>query len=261
MKHGMLFLAAILAVPVWADESASAVLACMQANVPESLRVQELEFQTTSKDGASSLLKGRLYMEREKAGSGERRVRAMLKLSSPQNLAGAAYLVREKESGRADGMYVYLPSVKRVRRVSGSFADGGLMGTNFSYADFRLLQNSFDGAQISLEGGGEIEQRAVHRLLVRPASSEAPSYGVVRLWVDQQSCVPLKAEFEQDGAVRKRLSVPVEALQRVGAHWYAAVIEMHDEKEAIRTVLRMRGLSEAEELSGGYFDPKIFYLR
>lgn len=262
MKRAMLFLALTMAFPVSAVDTASTVLACMQANVPESLRVQEMEFETSNAAGPVSLLKGRLYLEREKTASGEKLVRAMLKMSAPQTLSGAAYLIREKDAAREDGMYVYLPSVKRVRRVNGSFADSGLMGTSFSYADFRLMQNSLDGAELVLEAADKIGERAVHRLLVRPVKSKTPTgYGVVRLWVDQQSCVPLKAEFEQGGAVRKRLSVPVEALQRSGDRWYPAMVEMQDEKEGLRTVLRMRGLSEAEKLSGGYFDAKTFYQR
>ena len=46
-----------------------------------------------------------------------------------------------------DGMFVYLPAVKRVRRVTGTFADGALMGTNFSYFDFKQLQNTFGDAR------------------------------------------------------------------------------------------------------------------
>lgn len=238
------------------------VLNCMQANVPDALRVQELEFETAAADGSVSNFKGRLYMEREPAEGDDKKVRAMLKLLSPPNLSGAAYLIREEDSGKRDGMYVYLPSVKRVRRVTGSFADSGLMGTSFSYADFRLIQNSFDGAELSLEAAETLGSRKVHRLRVHPPQSTSPSgYGDARLWVDQQSCVLLKGEFEQGGAVRKRLTVPPDALKQSGRHWYAAVIEMRDEKEGLRTTVRVRGVSPAEEISGGYFDPSTFYQR
>ena len=263
MKHLILYFGLMLAVPSWAAESAAALLACMQANVPDAVRVQELEFETSNAEGVISVVKGRLYLEREQVAAGDRLVRAMLRLDGPAKLSGAAYLVREKDGEKMDGMYVYLPSVKRVRRVTGSFADSGLMGTSFSYADFRLLQNSFDGAALSVESSEQIEKRAVHRLLVKPseARSKGSGYGNARLWVDKQTCVLLKAEFEQDGVVRKRLSVPVDALKQLDTRWYAAVVEMRDEKERIRTVLRMRNLSAPEELSGGYFDPKTFYQR
>ena len=97
-----------------ADEAAK-VLECMQGNVPTSLRVQEVEFSTSDRSGPASTLKGRLYAARELAPDGSRLVRAMLHLSAPPNLSGAAYLIREKDGDLRDGMYVYLPSVKRVR--------------------------------------------------------------------------------------------------------------------------------------------------
>ncbi len=248
--------------PAAAAGSADELVRCMQANVPDALRVQEMEFTTTAADGSDSTFKGRLYMEREPAEGDDRKVRAMLKLLSPPTLSGAAYLIREEDSGKRDGMYVYLPSVKRVRRVTGSFADSGLMGTSFSYSDFRLIQNSFDGAEITLQATETLGSRKVQRLLVQAPQTTSPSgYGNARLWVDQQSCVPIKGEFEQGGVVRKRLTVPVDALKQAGNYWYAAVIEMRDEKEGLRTIVRVRGASPAEEISGGYFDPSTFYQR
>lgn len=265
MKHGILFLALVLGVPAaWAGDAASDLVACMQANVPDSLRVQEIQFDISDGKGTSSVLKGRLYAERVPTSSGEKRVHVMLKIFSPPTLSGAAYLVREKEGANKDGMYVYLPSVKRVRRVTGNFADSGLMGTSFNYSDFRMMQNSFDDAELSLEGAGEIiDKRAVHRLLVRPAaaSQKSGSYGVARFWVDKESCVPLKAEFEQDGAVRKLMSTPASALQRSGTHWYPVSVEIRDQKLGTRTLMQIRSLSAVEDLSGGYFDPSTFYQR
>lgn len=259
-------IAMLLAGLLWlsttrAEDSVEKVLACMQANVPEALRVQEVEFVTTDGKGARSPLKGRLYAERERDAAGTRHVHAMLKLSAPQNLAGAAYLIREKDGDRRDGMYVYLPSVKRVRRVTGSFADGGLMGTSFSYADFKLLQNTFGDAEVRLEGRAEVDGRAAYLLAVKPADPAETRYSHVQVWVDTQSCVPLKAEFHEDGAVRKSLLVPVKAIQASGAQWYPSVVEMSDRKDGTHTVLRVQGLSPEEKLSGGYFDPATFYQR
>lgn len=190
---GLLGLVAVQTASAAADESAK-VLQCMRANVPTSLRVQQVEFSTADRTGVTSALKGRLYAARELTSDGGRHVRAMLQLSAPPNLSGAAYLIREKDGDARDGMYVYLPSVRRVRRVTGSIADGGLMGTSFSYADFKQLQNTFGAARATYEGTGEIDKRPMHVLAFRPADSSEGGYSLVRTWVDYQTCVPLKAE-------------------------------------------------------------------
>jgi outer membrane lipoprotein-sorting protein len=232
--------------------------------VPNALRAQDVEFTTADKNGTTSTLKGRLYAAREQTPEGSRHVRAMLTVSAPPNLAGAAYLVREKDGEAAkDGMYVYLPSVRRVRRVTGSIADGGLMGTSFSYADFKQIQNTFTGAAIAYEGTGEIDQRPVHVLTFKPADAAAGGYSLVRSWVDTKTCVPLKAEFHENKKVRKRLTTPASALKQAGDYWYPAVIEMHDLSEGLRTTLRVKSVTPDPDpgLSSATFDPKTFYQR
>lgn len=243
-----------------ADEAAK-VLECMQGNVPTSLRVQEVEFSTSDRSGPASTLKGRLYAARELAPDGSRLVRAMLHLSAPPNLSGAAYLIREKDGDLRDGMYVYLPSVKRVRRVTGSIADGGLMGTSFSYLDFKQLQNTFGGASTAYEGPGEIDKRPVHVLAFRPVDTTKGGYDLVRSWVDTKTCVPLKAEFHEGKQIRKRLISPTATLKQVDAYWYASVIEMHDLQQDLHTTLRVFAVTPGGDISGGFFDPKTFYQR
>jgi hypothetical protein len=261
---GMLLLAAGL---VWAAQPAAdeagKVLECMRKNVPSSLRAQDVEFTTADKNGVASTLKGRLYAAREQTPEGLRHVRAMLSVSSPPNLAGAAYLVREKDSDARDGMWVYLPSVRRVRRVTGSIADGGLMGTSFSYADFKQIQNTFTGAQAVYEGSAEIDRRATHILTFKPADVTAGGYTLVRSWVDQKTCVPLKAEFYENRSVRKRLTSPASSLMQAGDFWFAGLIEMQDLSDGLRTTLRVKSVTPDPEpgLSAATFDPKTFYQR
>ena len=261
---GLLLLAAGL---VWAaqpnaDKSAE-VLECMRKNVPDELRAQDVEFTTADQKGVVSTLKGRLYAAREETPEGTRHVRAMLAVSSPPNLAGAAYLVREKDSDAKDGMWVYLPSVRRVRRVTGSIADGGLMGTSFSYADFKQIQNTFTGASTVYEGAGEIEGRPTHILTFKPTDATSGGYTLVRSWVDQKTCVPLKAEFHENKKVRKRLTSPVSSLRQAGEYGYAALIEMQDLSDGLRTTLRVKSVTPDPEpaLSSATFDPKTFHQR
>lgn len=245
------------------EDQAGKVLECMRKNIPNALRAQDVEFTTADKNGVASTLKGRLYAAREQTPEGSRHVRAMLSVSAPPNLAGAAYLVREQDSDAKDGMWVYLPSVKRVRRVTGSIADGGLMGTSFSYADFKQIQNTFTGAKTVYEGTGEIDERATHVLVFKPADATAGGYTLVRSWVDQQTCVPLKAEFYENKAVRKRLTTPAGMIKQAGDYWYPGLIEMQDLSDGLRTTLRVKSVTPDPEpgLSAGTFDPKTFYQR
>jgi hypothetical protein len=262
MKRLALLLALAVAAPAQA-ESVTEILDCMRGNVPPTLRVQEIEFETTDRTGGTRTLRGRVYTQLEKTPSGGGLVRAMLKVNSPANYKGAAYLVRETEDYLNEGMYVYLPSVNRVRRVTGTFADGALLGTNFSYNDFKQLENAFVGSRASEELHGKVEDRPVHVVVFEPIphpKAPPPRYTKVRTWIDQKTCVPLKADFYEGNKVRKQLIGPASALQKTGDYWFLSEIEMRDLTEGTKTLLRVLGVTAGKELPGSYFNPQLFYL-
>lgn len=127
--------------------------------------------------------------------------------------------MREMETDDSDGMYVYLPAVKRMRQVRGGFSGGALMGTSFNYSDFRLLQNSFDKGMVNLAGNESVQQRPSHKLVLMSKESDLRQYSQMTLWVDQISCVVLKGEFLSNGILRKALTTPAVALKKPSEGW------------------------------------------
>jgi len=261
-RLSLLMMAAVLASTARAEDT-TRILDCMRGNVPPTLRIQEIEFDATDRSGGSRVLRGRVYTLLEKTKSGGGLVRAMLRISAPSQFAGAAYLVRETEDYLNEGMYVFLPSVNRVRRVSGTFADGALLGTNFSYNDFKQLQNAFVGSSARLESTGEIAERPVNVMLFKPIpapNAQPARYNLVRTWVDAKSCMPLKADFYEGEKVRKQLNASPSALQKSGDYWYLSEVEMRDLVEGTKTTLKVLGVTAGHELPGTYFNPQLFYL-
>ncbi|WP_169577534.1 outer membrane lipoprotein-sorting protein [Sinimarinibacterium sp. CAU 1509] len=238
---------------VMADEALDSVIGCMRANIPNTVQIKEVELISTDRVGATRTLRGRLYGTRE-----DDRLRAMMKIGSPADLAGAAYLMREKAEG--DEMYVYVPALQKVRRITGAGVDGALWGTDISYGDVRQLNNAFTSGRSVLEGGGELGGRKVHHLAVTPDPAEASRFSMVKVWVDQQSCVSLRADFMEGGLVGKRLEIDPASLRQSGTHWYAGEALMTDLKEGTQTRLKVLGLSSDVNLSGRYFNPSTFYL-
>lgn len=236
-----------------ADPQLEKVMACMRANVPKTLQIKEVELKATDRSGAGRMMRGRLYGTRE-----DDRLRASIKIDSPADLAGAAYLLRERDSG--DEMYVYVPSLNKVRRVTGAGVDGSLWGTDLSYGDVKQLNNAFTAGQTNLAGVGTLGGRPVYLLSARPAAGQPSRFGLVRTWVDQKSCVVLKAEFLEGQNVRKRLVIDPKDLKQSGSHWYAAAALMTDLQEGTSTALKVLGVSAGTDLSGRHFNPSTFYL-
>jgi hypothetical protein len=235
-----------------AERPPADVIACMRDNLPAAVRVQTFELTSWDRAGGERVLRGRLFGTREND-----RARVMARLEFPHDVAGTAFLLRE--ASVKPELYLYLPSINRVKRLAGAAAGGKLWGTDFSYGEFQRVQQAFGGGTAVVEGQAQHDGRPVHVVaLTAPATEENP-YDSVRLLVDARSCVPLQAEFRRAEVVRKLLTVRADQLQQAGKHWYAAETELKDLQEGTRTRLRVLGLSAAPSLSAGYFHPQQFY--
>lgn len=237
-----------------ADPVLDQTIECMRANVPPTVRIQTVEVTAWDRTGGERMLKGKLFGTREKG-----RVRVMMRIEAPQDLSGASYLVRENET--SDEMHLYLPSVRKTRRITGASLDGQLWGTDLSYNDVKQLQNAFSGADVVREPAtGVHEQRPVHILLFTPRKEDGSRYKTIRTQVDQKTCVALMVEFIDPTGVRKTLSVKPEDLKQSGKHWYAADAMIRDLRNGTRTRVKVTGVSAGDKLAARYFHPQTFYL-
>lgn len=239
--------------PSVAASQAAPVVDCMRANIPPVVQIREVELSARDRAGGERLLRGRLYVTNE-----NQRFRAMLKIGSPPDLGGAAYLVREGTS--ADEIYVYVPALNKVRRVTGGNMDGPLWGTDLSYSDLKQVQNAFSDSTAKLEGRGELDKLPVHILTFTPRPGETSRYTLIRAWVDTKSCIALKTEFHEGSSLRKRVTGAAKDLKQAGPHWYLSELLVMDLKEGTQTRLRVNGVNAVKDLADRYFSPTSFYV-
>jgi hypothetical protein len=248
-------LVAFAILPAHAEDTVQSVLDCMRGNLPPAVRIQDIQLTSYDHDVESRVLKGQLIVATEKG-----LVRARLRLSSPSDLAGAAYLLREADKGDEDQIFVYLPSLGRIRRVSGSGIDGSLFGTDISFNDVKEIENAFGsgGADIKLGTPEALDGRPAWVLEMKPGAAQASRYTHVRAWVDRKTCVALKVGFYQNDELVKELRAPVASLQQTEKYWYASSIDVRDLKAATRTSLRVVSVVANSSVPSAYFSPHSF---
>lgn len=253
MKRFLMGLACAYAAAAGAGDAAvDKVLECMRGNIPQVLRVQEFEINSVDRTGGERLLRGRLYAMRE-----SELMRAMVKIKSPPDLNNAAYLVREGKD--RDDMFVFLPALNRVRRIMGGNADSPLFGTDLSYSDVKQIQNSFSGGVAKLEKPDTVDSRPVNVVALTPTPGGDTHYTLIRGWIDQKTCIPLKIEFYDGTNVRKRLSTPAAAVKPYGNAWYTSEARMDDLQAKTHTTLKITGFTKPDKLSERYFNASSFY--
>jgi hypothetical protein len=238
--------------------SPEAVLGCMSANVPATVRAQSVELVSLERGGATRTLTGRIYASQEESPSQRKRVRAVLQVDGPKDLAGAAYLIRETGVSTRDGVFLFLPSLGSVRKISGASATNSLLGTAFSFQEFKLLLNAFEGVAATVENVGEIDGRAVYIVSFKSDDPEAET-GLTRAWIDQKTCVPLRADFYKGDKVQKRATIRADSIKQARDVWYPAEVEMKDLVSGASSTLRATVLEPKEPVPSVVFDITSFY--
>lgn len=113
----------------------------------------------------------------------------------PRDVSGVALLNHSHISG-ADDQWLYLPSVRRVKRISSSNKSGAFMGSEFSFEDmasFEVEKYDYTGAEQRTEAGMDY-------FVVRSVPAyENSGYQRLETWLDPEHMQPVKVEFYRHG--------------------------------------------------------------
>lgn len=95
---------------------------------------------------------------------------------------------------KGDELWMFLPAVEKVQKISGHMLRQGMMGSDMSYED--LMEASGWAAMYTgvVEGEETIEGRKCWKLRLTAKTTEV-SYPVRLVWVDQEAYIPLKQEL------------------------------------------------------------------
>ena len=235
------------------EADAQSVMDCMRANIPERLRLRELELRNQDAEGVSSrVYRARVYLQRE-----DGRSQMTSYIDAPSDMRGTAYLWRELES--RDETFVFIPELNRVRRVVGSGADAGVFDSEFSMRDLQQAQGAFSSGEQELLGEDVVTGRPVWRMRFVPGSKEPTPYLHVNAAIDRETCVTLQAEFVDGKGVAKRYRAAPDSLQTVDGMHFASRIRMDNLRNARSSVAVLRSLELPETLPRRVFMPSAFY--
>lgn len=169
--------------------------------------------------------------------------------TAPQREKGIALLTNSKK-GKGDEQWLYLPSTKRLKRITGSSRTSSFRGSEFTFEDLSDQNpDSYRFDLIKQESCGELQCFVVDRF---PEKGLESSYSKTRLWIDTVEYRPFKADFyDGDGHLFKSMQA-YDYQKFEGQYWNPARIVMTnlDTKKATELVsldLKMNtGLKESE---------------
>lgn len=118
-----------------------------------------------------------MMLERPEAGSGNW---SLMTFDKPRDIEGTALLTHSSLKD-ADDQWLYLPAVKRVKRISSSNKAGAFVGSEFAFEDFSTQQvEKFSYTWIKDEPCGTLTCHVIERV----PTYEASGYTREIVWID-----------------------------------------------------------------------------
>ncbi|MGA9526280.1 MAG: outer membrane lipoprotein-sorting protein [Myxococcaceae bacterium] len=241
-------LAVTAALPSAAEESLSAKDIARRARERGGLNLGGLTAElklTTTRDG-----KTREQVLRTSAKEIDGRVHSLARFLQPATVAGVAVLTIEGLGDDADDLSIWLPKLKRVRKVAASQRGQSFMDTDFNYAD--LGGTGAEEEKVERLGDEKVDGRDAY--VLRGEGGAGSPYGKVTLYVDKETWVPLKVEYQdRDGKPFKRYRTV--KLKRFQERVIAAESVMEDLRSGSKTTLQILKL-EASTLGDEAFSER-----
>jgi len=117
--------------------------------------------------------------------------KSLVQFETPRDIEGTALLSHAKIL-EPDDQWLYLPALKRVKRISSSNKSGPFVGSEFAFEDFTAIElNKFDYGYLRSEACGELQCD----VLQRTPRYENSGYTRQIAWVDQTDYQIRKVEF------------------------------------------------------------------
>jgi len=168
----------------------------------------------------------------------------------PADIKGTAFL-SYTHSRKPDDQWLYLPALKRVKRISSGNKSGPFMGSEFAYED--LTSQEVDKYSYKYLRDDKLNGRATF-VIERYPSYKNSGYTRQIVWVDKEHYYPVKIEFyDRKNALLKTLSFS-NYRQYLKKYWRALSMSMINHQTGKSTTLNWTDYRFATGLKNRDFD-------
>lgn len=154
----------------------------------------------------------------------------LLFFTSPPDVKNTGFLSYDYiDADRDDDQWLYLPALKKTKRIAGGDKSGSFMGSDFTYSD--MSKPALDRYTYTLMKETEIDGIPVWQVEAIPNDKEAKETGYTRsiTFVRKDNFVPIRSvAFVKKGNRLKYMSV--EKLEEIDGVWVPTEISMTTKK-------------------------------
>lgn len=248
MKTASLLLALALAFPAAADElSAEAIVRkATDSGQPASSKQKT---KMTLVDGKGADRVRALQVSRAKGAKGEWSTR--IEFLEPKDVAGTVLLSVETDGGVSQ--HLYLPGVKRVRKLVGKQRGGAFMGSDFAYED--LAPRDIGKSRYTLLADETVAGKPCWTIEALAAKDAESGYAKTILSVTKDDFTTVRIRFFDAKGETKVLDVDPAKIHVEGDVRIPKRMEMTAKKDGHKTVIEVESIDLKATLDPATFDP------
>lgn len=159
--------------------------------------------------------------------------KSLMTFLSPADVKGTKFLNYENIQ-KDDDQWLYLPALKRVKRIASKNKSGSFMGSEFSYEDL----SSFSVAKYVFEGDAKFETLDGTEVYIgnRKPIDENSGYTKQTSWVDAKSFLIKKVEY-YDRKNELLKTALFEDYKQISGIWRVGKMTMYNHQNEKKTVL------------------------
>ena len=151
----------------------------------------------------------------------------LMRFVYPADVKGTGFLLIERENAD-DLRYLYLPALRRIKRIASSGKGGNFMSSDFTYYD--IGKPKLDDWKYKLLGTETVGGKACYKIECLPASEkikEETGYGKIIRWIRKDIFLTVKSVYYDKGLAKwKILTVP--DYSQIGGVWFQTDMVLRD---------------------------------
>lgn len=176
---------------------------------------------------------------------------------SPKTVEDTAFLVHDHPAvGREDDQWLYLPALRKVRRIAARDRGKNFLGTDMSYEDMknetRVTRSDYTWKTLREEPCDDTVCLVLEATPLDTEIARAVGYGRITYWIDPAMWIARKVVYD-DVALRHKKTALLSEFREVGGIWTVHVLEVRNHQTGHRTVFRSTEVDYQTELDPDWF--------
>jgi outer membrane lipoprotein-sorting protein len=170
----------------------------------------------------------------------------------PASVKNTRFLTIQNES-RDDDQWIYLPALRKVKRIAATEKNGSFMGSDFSYSDMSFSQGLVGDSTHTILKEETLEGIECYVVESVPIVAGDSSYGKQISWVDKNTWLTARVEFYATDKTTLEKVLTSKDFKQIQSHWIAGEVTMSTHATEHSTTLEIKQVKYDIQINPAYF--------